>query len=421
MSESCSNSRHFSWLMKSCFPNPNPNENYHTNIHQSITTTRTTTTTDISSLPDDLLLECLSRVPSSSLPSLSLVSRRWSRLLLSPSFFHLRRHLHLLHHSLFALSSTTLHSATLLFDDDTTCSSWVHPFPFLPLHSPSFANFQSFLSQARLSAIGPRIFIIGRNAMLRYDTWTRTVLSCSPMLFPRKKFASAVVSAKIYVAGGSYSTSTQPATVDEYDPETDTWRVVSHAPRVRYGCIGASVDGVFYVIGGLKMGGEGATMAAGRREAHVLYASSMDLYDVEARAWLRSRALPGGGCVVGACASMGHVYILANHAVELSFWRFDARRKSRGFGEWSRIKSPPLPGQVRVDSRVKFSCVGVGDKVCLVQVMGCIDDLLRRSGRSLRGFKQALVLVYNTASGDWTRGPDLPDVIPRAACVHFQS
>ncbi|KAH7570406.1 hypothetical protein JRO89_XS05G0102100 [Xanthoceras sorbifolium] len=409
MSESC-NSRHFSWLMKSCFPNPN--HDYHSsNTHQSITTT---TTTDISSLPDDLLLECLSRVPSSTLPSLSFVCRRWSRLLLSPSFLHLRRHLHPLHHSLFALSSTTVHSGTLHFDD--ACCSWIlHPFnPSLPLHSHAFANFQSFLSQARLSAIGPRIFIMGRNAMLRYDTWTRILVPRTPMLFCRKKFASAVVASKIYVAGGA---SRPPAvTVDEYDPETDTWRVVSHVPRIRYGCIGASVEGVFYVIGGLKIG-DGT---AGGREAH-LYASSMDLYDVEARAWLRSRALPGGGCVVAACAAMGHVYVLANHAVELSFWRFDARRNGGGFGEWSRMKGPPLPGQVRVDSRVKFSCVGAEDKVVLVQVMGCIDDLLRRSGRSSRGFKQSLVLVYHTASGDWTRAPDLPEVIQRATCVDFES
>ena len=158
----------------------------------------------------------------------------------------------------------------------------------------------------------------------------------------------------------------------------------------------------------------------------------MDLYDVEARVWLRSRAVPGGGCVVAACSAAGHVFVLASHAVELSFWKFDARRKktttqnnnnsstavtNAGFGEWCRLKSPPLPAQVRLDSTVRFSCVGVENIVVLVQVTGCIDDLLRRSGRSLRGLRDGLVLVYNSVGGEWSRGADLPEVIRRAACV----
>ena len=60
-------------------------------------------------------------------------------------------------------------------------------------------------------------------------------------------------------------------------------------PRQRYGCIGTSVDGVFYVIGGLKISGTTVWIepprAAANMEAHV-YVSSMYLYDVEARAWL---------------------------------------------------------------------------------------------------------------------------------------
>ncbi|KDO66432.1 hypothetical protein CISIN_1g043045mg, partial [Citrus sinensis] len=108
MSESC-NSRHFSWLMKSCFPNPHDGNckssirasatrNHHLHHHrqsQSLTTSATT----LSSLPDDLLLECFVRVPSDSLSTLCFVCRRWSRLLHSPSFFNLRRHQNRLHNT----------------------------------------------------------------------------------------------------------------------------------------------------------------------------------------------------------------------------------------------------------------------------------------------------------------------------------
>lgn len=254
--------------------------------------------------------------------------------------------------------------------------------------------------------------------MLRCDTWTGTLVSKPAMLEQRKKYAVAVILGRIYVAGGC----ARSLAVEEYNPVANKWSVVSQSPRKRYGCVGAAVDGVFYVIGGLKIGSsvnEGLawrTRASGPEAAHV-YASSMDLYDVEARVWLRSRAVPGGGCVVAACSAGGHVYILSSHAVELSFWRFNGERKSSSFGEWCRIKAPPLPAQVRLDTTVRFCCVGVGEKVVLIQVTGCIDDLLRRSGRSERGLKEGLFLVYDPAAGEWSRGPDLPEVIRRAACV----
>ncbi|KAA8544527.1 hypothetical protein F0562_022539 [Nyssa sinensis] len=428
MSESC-NSRHFSWLVKSCFPNPQQDLR-----HQRGTTVAASTSTflhrisdktspenghhyqtTICSLPDDLILECLSRVPHSSLPSISLVCRRWVQLLDSTAFYDLRRSHGRLCQTIFAVAVTDsgLYTASHRISHDI---SWKTA-SFLADDIISSGCFHGLFSHSRLSAIGRKLYIIGRTAVLRCDTWTGTVTAKSAMIFPRKKFASAVVAGRIYVAGGAARTSA----VEEYEPETDSWRVVADAPRRRYGCIGASVDGVFYVIGGLKIGSSGNEISrAAGSEAHV-YASSMDLYDVDARGWLRSRAVPGGGCVVAACSAVGHVYILASHAVELSFWRFDARRNSSaassGFGEWCRMKSPPLPVQVRLDSTVRFSCVGVGDKVVLIQVMGCIDDLLRRSGRSIRGLKEGLVLVYDCGAGEWSRGTDLPEGNRRAACV----
>lgn len=227
------------------------------------------------------------------------------------------------------------------------------------------------------------------------------------MIFPRKKFAAASVAGKIYVAGGGSRTTA----VEEYNPESDTWTVVSHAPRRRYGCIGASVDGVFYVIGGLRIGAwEQNEYSRAASEAHAAYAGSMDLFDVEGRVWLRSRAVPGGGCVVAACAAAGRVYALTSHAVELSFWSFEARRKGGGaFGEWCRMKSPPLPAQVRVDTRMRFSGVGMGDKVVLIQVAGGRNEV--------RGSKEGFVLVYDCIAGEWGRGAELPEVFRRAAYV----
>ena len=53
----------------------------------------------------------------------------------------------------------------------------------------------------------------------------------------------------------------------------------------------------------------------------------------------------------------------------------------------------------------------------LVQVTGCIDDLLLRSGGSLQGLREGLVLVYDSVGGEWSRGPDLLEVIQHAAWI----
>ncbi|XP_068659708.1 F-box/kelch-repeat protein At5g26960-like [Aristolochia californica] len=405
--EAC-NSRSLSWLVKSCLPETRRKASLISRTAEKVPLqNRNHSRASISSLPDDLLLECLSRVASSSLPSVALVCRRWSQFVSSPVFYSLRRANDLLRPTLYAVavSDFGVLSASHRFEP-----GWPWKTVLFTGAAPAEGLEASSLSHPRLVALDSSIYVLGRNASMRYDTWSETVAPRAPMLHQRKKFAAATVAGRIYVAGGC-----RTAAVEEYDPASDTWRVVSEAPKKRYGCIGAAVEGVFYVIGGLRIGNRCRTECP-RGEAHV-YASSMDLYDVETRTWLRSRHVPNGGCVVAACAAGGYVYVLASHAVELSFWRCDGRRSEPGFGEWSRLKSPPVPAQVRLDGTVRFCCVRVGERVALVQVVGSIDDLLRRSGRSERGHKDGLVLVYECRIGDWNRGPDLPEVLSRAGCV----
>ncbi|PIA30636.1 hypothetical protein AQUCO_05400017v1 [Aquilegia coerulea] len=427
--ESC-NARRFSRIMKSCFPNSTQPEYSHQTTYliklsdKISSENRHQYQTNFSSLPDDLLLECLSRVPLSSLSSVSRVCRKWSHVINSSSFFNLRRNHYLIHQTIFAFSLTDfgIFVANLRYENEL---SWkIDCFRNVDCTMPQII--EGSISHSRLIAIQTFIFIISRNSTIRYNTWTGKFSSRSTMLFPRKRFAAAVIAGKIYVSGGGGG-GDRTETVEEYNPETDTWQIIAESPRRRYGCIGAGVDGVFYLIGGLKISNRSdCSRDATSTEARA-YACSMDLYDVGTRVWLRSRSVPGGGCVIAACAIGGHVYVLINHAVELSFWRFDGRRllKSQngnncnnGFGEWCRLKNPPLPAQVRLDNTVRFSCVGVGEeKVVLIQVMGCIDDLLRRSGRNCRGLKEGLVLVYDKETGDWSRDLDLPEIIRRAACV----
>jgi hypothetical protein len=279
------------------------------------------------------------------------------------------------------------------------------------------------LLHAQPAVIKHRIFILGVLASLSkplglectiiYDLWTKQIMRGAPMLCPRKKFACCVIADRILVAGGANNSDSARyaiADAEEYVPELDSWRPLASMPRRRYGCLGAAVNGIFYVIGGVKF----STMF-NRSMQPFAYIRSMDSYNPKTNGWQKTRALPMGGCVI-ACTVMGpSIYMLSSHAVELSLWKFNTQDDT-----WSRIEPPPIPSPLRIDNYLRFSCASMGSSVYVVQVGGSIDDLLRRSGRSGRGCKEGLVLIYDTRAHEWSRGPDSPYMKNGAACTIVQ-
>ncbi|XP_066340856.1 F-box/kelch-repeat protein At5g26960-like [Miscanthus floridulus] len=374
----------------------------------------------ITALPDELLLEILARVPRASLPPLPAVCRRFASLLASQAFLHLRRARGRLRPCLLAVSSSA--RALLLHLHASPSSSSSLDVAALPLLLPPPLLPHSF-AHARAVAVGRHVYLVGRGATLRVDPLTGAARACAPTLFPRSKFAAAAVGARIYVAGGSART----ATVEEYDPAADAWRVVAEAPRRRYGCAGAGAAGVFYVAGGVAVGGGRGSAAAALVEAHAC-AGSVDALHVAsgAWAWARPRAVPGGGCVVGACgAGDGHLYVVASHAVDLSFWRWHGGGGgSRGGGAgaaggWVALEAPPVPrGAVGLGVAVRVAMAGVGaDRVAAVVNVAAVRGHAAAAAAASGGAVEGLVLVYDIGGGRWSRAPDLPPGFRRAACA----
>lgn len=109
---------------------------------------------------------------------------------------------------------------------------------------------------------GPPAWVPINNAW-EYNPGTDRWKALAPMLSKRGSAVAAAVNGKIYVIGGaavhpgSNETSLQPArphrsvgTVEEYDPQTNTWAQKSSMPTARnHAAIGA-VDNKIYVIGG---------------------------------------------------------------------------------------------------------------------------------------------------------------------------
>lgn len=127
------------------------------------------------------------------------------------------------------------------------------------------------------------------------DTWTTK----ADMPTPRHNFAVCCLNGKIYAIGGS-DHPTQPGdahnTVEEYDPETDTWQSKSPMPTERAYLAACSVDGLIYAFGGK----DGANVPRPEVEA----------YDPTTDTWSRKADMITARNYLAACTTDGKIYAL---------------------------------------------------------------------------------------------------------------
>ncbi|TKY73902.1 F-box/kelch-repeat protein SKIP6 [Spatholobus suberectus] len=182
----------------------------------------------IPSLPDDVALNCLARVPRSHHPTLSQVSKPIRALLSSPLFFTTRTLLNctqpLLYLTLRSRASSfqwfTLHRGT--------------PSPLPPVPSPAVGS--------AYAVLGPTIYVLGGSVNdvpsprvwlldCRFHRW----LPGPPMRVAREFAAAAVLDGKIYVLGGcvadTWARSANWAEV--LDPAAGRWERVPSPAELR--------------------------------------------------------------------------------------------------------------------------------------------------------------------------------------------
>jgi len=154
----------------------------------------------------------------------------------------------------------------LVYEYDPATDTWTRKKPMpLASHHVAFAElngkiyaFGGFV----LPPSGPPAWVPIDNAW-EYDPATDTWKALAPMPTRRGSPVAAVVGGKIYVIGGaglhpgSTETAVHPArphralaTVEEYDPATNTWRPRSPMPTARNHAAVGAVNGKIYVIGG---------------------------------------------------------------------------------------------------------------------------------------------------------------------------
>ncbi len=156
-----------------------------------------------------------------------------------------------------------------------------------------------------LYAIGGRINTGGPNSGLplavveRYDIDAGSWSAVAPLPAPRSDLAAAAVGGKIYVFGGFDAAGLPLASVDVYDPVSDTWAgPLAPMPTARGAMYGvASKGNTVFVIGGWDLIIPGL--------------QTVEAYRVPSNTWTAGLPpMPTGRAEAGACGHGGRVYIV---------------------------------------------------------------------------------------------------------------
>jgi N-acetylneuraminic acid mutarotase len=144
-------------------------------------------------------------------------------------------------------------------------------------------------------------FAFGAYAALlySYDPATDAWATLTPPPHIHDRPAAVVLNGKFYLAGGfeiDGATNGVSATLDMYDPASDSWTTLSPMPTARVGAAGAALDGRFYVVGGATSVGPDF--------------STVEVYDPVADTWTTDTPLPTPRGELVASVVAGNIYAI---------------------------------------------------------------------------------------------------------------
>lgn len=200
------------------------------------------------------------------------------------------------------------------------------------------------------------------------------------LLEPNSETAVAELDGRIYVIGGYPSTRKTVATVQMYDPRTDSWKLVAPLPRPLNHSMAAGVNGRLYVIGG-QQGNQSDPARAG-------FVNSVFEYDPAKNSWTPRAPMPTARSGGAAAVIDGKIYVAGGRPPRgHDFAVYDPRQDG-----WTTL--PNLPTQ-----RNHLVAAAIDDKVYVA------------GGRFEGGFrseKSAALEVYDPKTNSWQTGARMP-------------
>ena len=95
----------------------------------------------------------------------------------------------------------------------------------------------------------------GFGSVEAYDPKTNTWSTKAPMPTPRESLSLVAAQGRVYAIGGvghTFGGTFLLATVEAYDPKTDTWSTKAPMPTLRIDFAAEVLDGIIYVVGGQR-------------------------------------------------------------------------------------------------------------------------------------------------------------------------
>ncbi|ABS64387.1 Kelch repeat protein [Parvibaculum lavamentivorans DS-1] len=212
----------------------------------------------------------------------------------------------------------------------------------------------------------------------------------SPMTTGRAFAGGALVGNELYVIGGD-STSGPRNVAEIYDMRGDIWRASPGLPvgLQQFGI--AELNGKLYVSGGYEAPQAGRPEFGAFGEILPPTTEGGDtaqtwIYDPQIGTWVNGPQLPAARAGHGAAVVDGKIYTLGGRGS-------DAQRVlvyDPGSNRWSAT------GEAMPAPRVAAATVAVGDRIYVI-------------GGLSNGVATARVDIFDTASGRWQSGPQLPE------------
>jgi N-acetylneuraminic acid mutarotase len=199
----------------------------------------------------------------------------------------------------------------------------------------------------------------------------------APLPLARGEVAAAVAEGRIYVIGGFAANGENSTRVDAYSPTTNTWRQEADLPLPVDHAMAAGYRGRVYVAGGY---------GPGRSRLTTLFAFTGD-------GWTRLAPMPEQRAAGGAAILNGRLYVVGGTASSTIGAPTDLARTMLVYDiasdSWTSRRGPT--------PREHLGVAALGGRIYAV-------------GGRTAGFdtNMALVEVYNTTTGRWTRLPKVP-------------
>nr|GME15041.1 F-box/kelch-repeat protein At1g15670-like [Ipomoea batatas] len=254
-------------------------------------------------LPEELALECLTRLHYSAHSVASLVCRRWREILLSREFYYHRKktgHTHkaacLVHARPVPSDSKPVGQPSYgvsMFDPVSGDWAWVDPIPKYRNGLPMFCQIVS--TEGKLVVMGgwdPENWDPVKDIFV-YDFATRGWTRCSDMPSKRSFFAVGAADGRVFVAGGHDESKNALSSAWVFDIRRNEWAELPRMAEERDECEGVVIGSEFWVVSGYD------TESQGR------FKSSAESMELSSGEWKRVDDAWGANRCPRACVGIG--------------------------------------------------------------------------------------------------------------------